>query len=322
MTRYTIVLGNGLGMSLDSKYFSLSTGLAAIWSGTSSFTQQQKKLVISAIPGLSPTDYPKSEEQLDILHVALVASGFLKSFESRKVKWLSKSSRELPQAFRQFVHEVGVYFHSSDQTLPGSFVTPLVDFVNDTKSHVAVLNYDNLLYDAFVQTKVLDGYHGSLIDGFLKSGFASENLERHNASQHGWYLHLHGSPLYIGNKKLMREDRQALKPTENSHIVLTHVKHKPLIIESSNILSEYWRHFDEALDESDRVVLFGYSGCDTHLNDRLHLRCQGKTIHVVEWRGKRESAKRRQYWKSKLKDCDIKLQQLNNILQFINWKRL
>jgi hypothetical protein len=322
MARYTIVLGNGLGMSLDRKYFSLSAGLAAVWSGTSSFTQQQKKLVISAIPGLSSTKYPESEEQLDILHVALVAAGFLKSFESPKVKWLSKSSRKLPQAFRQFVHEVGVYFHSSDQTLPESFVTPLVDFVNDTKSHVAVLNYDNLLYDAFVQTKVLDGYNGSLIDGFWGDGFASKNLERYNVPEHGWYLHLHGSPLYIGNKKLMRKDRRTLEPTENSHIVLTHVKHKPLIIASSNILSEYWRYFDEALDESDRVVLFGYSGCDTHLNDRLHLRCQGKTIHVVEWRGNGESTERRRYWKSKLKDCDIKLQELDNILQFTNWKRL
>lgn len=140
-------------MSPDSKYFSLSTGLAAIWSGTSSFTQQQKDLVISAIPGLSSTDYPRSEEQLDILQVAIVAAGFLKSFESNSVKWLSDSSRELLQAFRRFVHEVGVYFHGSDKTLPEAFVTPLVDFVNDSKSHVTVLNYDNLLYDALLKPK-------------------------------------------------------------------------------------------------------------------------------------------------------------------------
>lgn len=322
MARHALIIGNGLGMALDSNYFSLSTGLAAVWSGTSTFSQQQKDLVISAIPGLSSADYPKSEEQLDILQVAIVAAGFLKSFESNSVRWLSDSSRELPQAFRRFVHEVGVYFHKSKKTLPASFVNPLVDFVNNNKSHVAVLNYDNLLYDAFVEMRVLDGYSGSLIDGFWSSGFNKDNLDRHDVSRHGWFLHLHGSPLYIGNGKLMRANRQGLEPTEKSHIVLTHVEHKPLIIGSSNILSEYWRRFGKALDEAEKVVLFGYSGCDTHMNDTLRLRCKGKPLHIIEWCGNRDEASRRQYWESKLKDCSTTLHQSDNILEFTDWKHL
>lgn len=119
---------------------------------------------------------------------------------------------------------------------------------------------------------------------------------------------------------MMRDERQELKPTEKSHIVLTHVEHKPLIIESSNILSEYWRRFGKALDEAEKVVLFGYSGCDTHLNDTLHLHCQGKLIHIIEWHGNRDSASRQQYWKSKLKDCSVRLRQLDNILEFTEWK--
>lgn len=322
MARLAIVIGNGLGMAIDSEYFSLSKGLAAVWSGTSSFNQEQKNLVISAIPGLSPTDYPSSEEQLDILQVAIVAAGFLKSFESPHVKWLSNESRELPQAFRRFVHEVGVYFYNSDEALPDAFVSALAQFIDDTKSHVATLNYDSLLYDAFVQYGVLNGYHGSLIDGFQKSGFDKDNLDRYYASRHGWYLHLHGSPLYIGNKKLMRGDRQVLKPTEESHIVLTHVEHKPLIIESSNILSEYWKHFDKALDEAEKIVLFGYSGCDTHLNETIRSRCQRKPVFVIEWEGSKDGLISQKYWNKQLRDCHITIKQLRNILEFYAWKSL
>lgn len=322
MARLAIVIGNGLGMAIDSEYFSLSRGLASIWSGTLSFSEEQKRLVISAIPGLSPADYPSSEEQLDTLQVAIVAAGFLKSFETKDIKWLSKASRKLPQAFRSFVHEVGAYFHKSGKTLPDKFAEGIAQFVNETKSHVATLNYDNLLYDAFVRLKVLDGYCGPLIDGFWKNGFDKEHLDRKDESRHGWYLHLHGSPLYIGNKKLMRDDRQKLEPTEKSHIVLTHVEHKPLIIESSSILSEYWKRFDEALGEADKIVLFGYSGCDTHLNEAIRARCQARPVHVIEWKGGRERSSRQKYWDEKLKDCQVTICQVSNVLEFDAWKSL
>lgn len=322
MERYTIVIGNGLGMAIDSQYFSLSAGLSAIWSDTSSFDQDQRNLVISAIPDVSPASPPQSEEQLDTLQVAIVAADFLRSFECSNVKWLSEGSRKLPQAFRRFVHEVGVYFYSSRRTLPEGFVSSLSRFVEDTKSHVATLNYDNLLYDAFVQAEVLNGYNGVLLDGFRRCGFHKQHLYRRNVSRHGWYLHLHGSPLYIGNKKLMGNDRRQLKATDKSHIVLSHVKHKPLIIESSDILSEYWKTFEAALCESKKVVLFGYSGFDTHLNETLCSRCRHKPIHIIEWRAGIDSTKRQHHWKERLQNCSVTLHQMNNILDFDAWRSL
>ena len=246
-------------MALDEDYFSLSTGLKSVWEGSEHFRTEHKRLLVSAIDGLSINDYPQSEEQLDQLQVAIVASEFLRNFESVDVKWLSEMSREFPEAFRRFVHEVASYFYDSGKALPDSFVSHLSDFVKETKSHVAVLNYDNLLYDSFTNSGVLSGFDGTLIDGFLKAGFAKGNLDRKNTNMLGWYLHLHGSPLFVGNRKLMRDQRGFVEPDERSHIVLTHVEHKPLVIASSPILSEYWSRLPKALKEADKVIIFGYS---------------------------------------------------------------
>lgn len=313
-------------MTLDSNYFSLSSGLAAAWLGNSTLTPQQKDLVVSAIPGLSPTDYPRSEEELDTLQVAMVAADFLRSFETDRVRWLSDTSRDIPHAFRQYVHAVGAYFHRHGKMLPNEFVLPLVEFVKNTKSHVAVLNYDNLLYDAFIQEEVVHGFDGTLLDGFLSNGFDKKNLDRYSELKHGWYLHLHGSPLFVDDKKLTGQERinlKKLEPTERSHIVLTHVEHKPLIIESSNILREYWKYFGTALDESQKIVLFGYSGSDTHLNEALQRRCRGKRICVVERKCNRALSDRIGYWRTKLEGCDNPtVHQRDSILTFTDWNNL
>jgi hypothetical protein len=205
MSRSTLIFGNGLGMAVNNQYFSLSAGLKSVWNGSEHFQQKHKLLVKSAIPGLSDDDFPESEEQLDQLQVAVVASEFLRNFETDNVKWLNENSRELPNAFRRFVHEVASYFHDSGLALPTPFITSLTDFIKLTKSHVAVLNYDNLLYDSFKEADVLSGYNGALIDGFHRNGFSKENLDRQNVQRLGWYLHLHGSPLFVSNRKLMRD---------------------------------------------------------------------------------------------------------------------
>lgn len=320
MSRQALIFGNGLGMAVYAHYFSLGSGLQSVWHGSEHFTQEHKRLMTSAIAGLSVEEFPESEEQLDQLQVAIVASEFLKGFESEQVKWLSDMSREFPQAFRRFVHEVAMYFHNSGETLPRAFIDPLSEFVKETKSHVGVLNYDNLLYDSFLSTGVLSGYDGTLIDGFHKAGFAKKNLDRRSVDQLGWYLHLHGSPLlYIGNRKLMGFDRAFLVPDETSHIVLTHVEHKPLVIASSPILGEYWFRFSKALKEAEKVVIFGYSGCDTHLNDTIMSNCPEKEFHVIEWSGSGKFTDRLSYWKKIFERCIIKLQHFADPLKFVDW---
>ena len=316
MPRYTLIFGNGIGRSLDNGYYQLSSALSRVWKTNNNFTSVQKSLVVSVIPDLGDNDYPNSEEQLDILQVAVVAADFLSSFESDNVKWLNDDSRDLPQALRRFTHEVASYFHESEESLPPGFTTPLAAFVRKSASHVGVLNYDNLLYDTFLRQKVLNGYHDTLIDGFHRNGFDSDNLNRYREDEQSWYLHLHGSPLYIGNKKLMGADRENFSPTEQSHIVLTHVEHKPLIIEASPILKEYWKRLVMALKESEKCVLLGYSGCDSHLNEVISSRILDKEVVIIERANDETDDQRKQYWSRKLPDVNVVVIRENNILEF------
>ncbi|MFN4265331.1 MAG: SIR2 family protein [Aquabacterium sp.] len=299
MSRATVVFGNGLGMALDPDYFLLESGLREVWSGSPHFNEQHKRLVASAIPGIVGDAHPSTEVQLDQLQVAIVASEFLREFETNEVKWLAQEASELPEAFKRFLHEVASYFHNHQFPLPIDFVTALAEFTNRTKSHITTLNYDNLLYDGFKGHGVFNGYRGSLLDGFLANGFASTNLDRFYPARHGWYLHLHGSPLFVGNRKIMGEERRFFEPNESSHIVLTHVEHKPLIIERSDILTTYWSYFHDALAESETYILFGYSGADVHLNRALADRVNERTVHVIEWSGSGD-----QRWSRKFEQVD------------------
>lgn len=147
-------------------------------------------------------------------------------------------------------------------------------------------------------------------------------MDRHRIRRQAWYMHLHGSPLYIGNRKLMGGDRADLSPNADSHIVLTHVRHKPLIIISSNILSEYWQRLGRALGESDRSVLVGYSGYDEHLNELIQSRLGDKKIKIVE-RGSHETQKSRErFWNSKFTKCDVHVTTVDNLLDFTGWRDL
>ena len=314
-----MIIGNGLGMAVNADYFSLPTGLNSVWSDTDHLSEKHKALIRTAIGGTDDETSPQSEDQLDLLQVAIIAAEVLTNFESADISWLTDPAKELPIVFKKYVHKVALYYHQSGEALPDSFVNSLSEFINQTKSHIATLNYDNLLYDALAANDVLSGYDGALLDGFWTStGFRDENLDRKDIDRNGWYLHLHGSPLYTGNNKAAGWKRAFLEAEDNNHIVLTHVKHKPLIIASSNILSSYWRRLSKALDESHRIILFGYSGLDTHLNKLLKLHMD-KTIKIIEWSGAGDMKSRESFWKRKLNQCDLEVLQFDNILDFEGW---
>lgn len=320
MPRSLLIFGNGIGLALNPEYFSLGNGLTSVWNDTEHLSEEHKGLILSAIEGTTEKKPPCSEDQLDQLQMAIVATEYLCNFEVGGTSWVSPQAKELPSTFKKYIHEVALHFHRSGSHLPDEFIDPLSDYIKETKSHVVTLNYDNLLYDGFKSKNVLDGYNGPLIDGFWESnGFDEEHLDRHNISRHGWYMHLHGSPLFIGNKKIMGVARDFLDPEDESHIVLTHVEHKPLIIGSSNILSSYWRRLEKAFEESDKIILFGYSGLDVHLNERIKLRKDDKALLIVEWSGAGGGEDRRSYWKRKVGFTRFKLIQLENILEFIGW---
>lgn len=320
MARATFIFGNGLGRALDNDYFDLTAGLREVWTNNDQFTNAQRDLVISSLNNLSEERFPEKEEQLDKLQVALLSASILKNFETDNVKWLRDESRELPDAFRRFIHEVAAYFHNSGQGLPVDFVQSLTDEIRRTASHVATLNYDNLLYDALKDQGVLRGYYDTLIDGFRRNGgFNPTHLDRNRPDEKAWYLHLHGSPLYIGNQKLMGVQRDRLIPSETSHIVLTHVKHKPLLISNSTILEEYWERLATALRESERVILVGYSGQDPHLNKVINDQFLGKNIRVVERKTPETQDSVERFWKARFPKFQTLVHRPISVLDVTEW---
>ncbi len=140
--------------------------------------------------------------------------------------------------------------------------------------NIATLNYDKLLYSALLDRNVFQGYNGSLVDGFHSTGFKPKNLERRNEHEFGWYLHLHGSPLYYSNengifKSHITDPLQNTPQHQRNHFVLTHSTLKPEIITKSMLLSAYWDFFNIALNESNTLILFGYGGEDRHINQAV-----------------------------------------------------
>lgn len=314
--RSVLIFGNGLGMALNPTYFALQAALLRVWNGTEHLCAEHKALITSAIPETTPTIPPSAEWQLDKLHGAISAAEYLNSFEGNGTAWVTEHAKQVPSAFRTFIHEVAMYFHESGQQLPASFVDPLATFIRETASHVATLNYDNLLYDSLIRAELLHGFD-RMLDGFTPE-FSEGNLFRYRPSQQSYYLHLHGSPLYIENKKCTGAARVFLGPAQSNHIVLTHVQHKPYYIESSPILSTYWRYLETAITEASHIFLVGYSGDDLHLNYLLRGR-QDKKVVIVEWGGAGELQARFEHWSSRLGHSNYVLYPEQNILNFDDW---
>jgi hypothetical protein len=329
MPRKTIIFGNGLGMALDDQAFRLSTAISEVWSDGEFLTDEQRSL-ISACLEVGVIDEgrpPESEQELDRLQRVLAACDFLRDIDVPDGgHWLTDRGQMFPDAIRVFIHKVAARFHRVG-VLPDAFINPLCEFIRDTCSHVATLNYDDLLYVPFVQNGVCRDWRGELVDGVRTEGFSERNLIRYRNNNFGWYLHLHGSPLFYtdadGSIKKIRSANLDRFATNRGHIVLTHVKHKPSVIQSSEILRSYWRHFSLALDESSEVVLFGYSGCDEHLNGLLAARSSRLPIRVVEWDGNgcadMQPEIRSSFWEKVLNSERVKLIQMPKILDFADW---
>ncbi|WP_064603027.1 SIR2 family protein [Photobacterium sp. J15] len=323
MSRSLIVFGNGLGMALDHRYFSLTNALETIWEGTEHFDAYKKQLIIGSIDGLGEHNAPQGEHQLEKLQIAIVVTDYLKKLEVEGgPRWLSEHASDLPQAYNKFIHEVAFYFHQSGEFLPNTFLNPLADYIRESKSHVATLNYDNLLYDGLKNKNILNGFD-LLIDGFTRtSGFTSDNLNRFSRRNQAWYMHLHGSPLYQGDRKLLRDERDNIEWNEKSHIVLTHIKHKPMIIDSSDILREYWKRLPRAITEAEVIILFGYSGNDTHLNRKITEHAIGKKIHIIEYSGVGTPLDRSLFWNSKFIGFNVEVHLLDSVIDFTEWTDL
>jgi len=319
MSRKLVIFGNGIGMALDHTHFSLSNALADVWGMQEVLNDTQKKLIEKSV---GQKGSPSGEEQLDTLHLAVTACTTLNNISQGRVHWLSEDGKEFPIMVSRYIHKVATKLHNYDGRLPDNFIEKLVGFVKDTKSHIATLNYDKLIYSSFIENDIFNGYGGYLIDGMLDAGFDADNLERLYDRDFGYYLHLHGSPLFINSgaiiKKMSRDNLTINDERIGRHIVLTHVKHKPEVIAASEVLSTYWGYLRFSLSEVEEIILFGYSGLDEHLNELIKPYTKKVKVRIVEWDGAGSKASRENFWKQEFGN-NITLVHKSNILEFREW---
>lgn len=320
--RKTLIFGNGLGMALDPNHFYLPNALQQIWDGNA-LDPIHRDLISACLPH-QLGNCPQGEDDLDKLHVAITSCEYLGAIPIiNNCHWLSQYGWDFPSVCRSFITQVATRLYNFDGALPERFSGSLTEFIRTTKSHVATLNYDKLLYDSFISNGIVNGFNGFLVDGITTgAGFNSANLERKWGNNFGYYLHLHGSPLFKNRdgviKNPSRFELNQQQPEPSAHIVLTHIRHKPTVISSSEILSAYWQHLYFSIAESTEVILFGYSGLDNHLNELLSVFAQRIQFKIVEWEGSGNYQNRHDFWRAALKQ-NINLVHAENILDFQQW---
>jgi hypothetical protein len=330
--RKLVIFGNGLGRALENDYFQLERALHVAWNDPSILDEIQKTLILRCLPNevFEPDENsaPRSEIELDRLQRVLAACDEISRHETGAgASWLTVDGRQFPLAIRSYIHRAASYFHAGGHLLPANFVKPLISWIDESRSHIATLNYDELLYRAFVGSKVFNGY-SCLLDGFVPN-FDPSHLDRRHPTRQSYYLHLHGSPLYYNSihddlRKASLNELPNIEGYSSTHLVLTHVHHKAAVISASPILREYWRRLETAMQEADGVVLFGYGGGDLHLNLLISRYFRDKQVEIVErkhagYEKKEGKNARLNYWCAKLGVKEAFAFWLDNILEHDNW---
>lgn len=328
LSKELIIFGNGLGRAIDNDFFCLDRALNVAWNDPDVLTEKQRELILRCLPTevVEADGAPTSEDHLENLQRTLAACDLINELEDETSEgWLTEHGREFPAAIRSYLHRTACEFHMGNHMLPEDFAQELRAFVIKTKSHIATLNYDKLLYSAFVNTKVFDGYN-CLIDGFISGTFSPGNMHRKTKSRTSYYLHLHGSPLYYDDNngethKAATAEVELIAGDRSGHIVLTNVKYKTAVIMASPLLLHYWKMFEQALDEARRITLFGYSGFDEHLNRKISISVseKPKPIRVIEYAGPESDAERESFWRVKV--GEVQLLRHKNILRFTEWDK-
>lgn len=174
------IFGNGIGRAINNDFFDLTRALERSWGEPDLLNDQQKRLIVSCLPaGLVERELaaPTREEDLEDLQRVLSACDTIKEIEQRVdgvEGWLSDHGKEFPVAVRKYLHMAACYFHNrgalffagnGDVNLPIGFQESLRAAIMEQGGHVATLNYDDLLYETFVNTAVFQDHR--LRDGFF-----------------------------------------------------------------------------------------------------------------------------------------------------------
>lgn len=361
MARETLVIfGNGLGMALSPKLFSLTKGLEVAWTAL----DEGEKALFASLKGIEAESGPNGEADLRNVEIVCMIPRILESVADDPKIWLSDGLKGFNDVVRKFRKGVADYFirhadtltdfeDSDEPELDGnrkqwrSFIDQFKKFVWECRPNVATLNYDGLLYKAFIDEEVpgypsrricASGSQAALVDGFspdFNPDLLTSGIDYYS-NKRGRYMHLHGSALFYeaGSKlkKYRRADYSNTISTQTDHIVLTDHQFKRNAIARSRILEAYWDALELSLKEAKQVVLVGYGGEDKHLNELFLDR--DFLVTVVQWKG---SKFKQADWEGMLKlegfnkgeeliegevPSKLTLRELDNILTFSDWQEL
>lgn len=270
MKKITILFGNGLGRAIDDQSFNLKVGLQKVYDD---LPPDDKHYI-------HPSQIPlENEDELERSHLLASYASEIIKIQHSETPFLTEYGIQFPEKRLQFIFNVANYFFSIGQdkllSFPEPFISNLSTLINENQVNIATLNYDCLLYKELLNKNLLKGYDGPLVDGLTDNGFEESNLYRLFGKNFGWYLQLHGSPLFFTDK-----DNRILKSCLNAqlsydddhkrnHIVLEPTKRKPDAITNSPLLRVYWDYFGLALQESQIVILVGYGNNDIHVNQTI-----------------------------------------------------
>jgi hypothetical protein len=324
--RKTLVFGNGLGMAIHPQVFDLRTVMEKVWKSPTTLSDDERELIRSCLP--DPTaEMPESEADLGKLQEVVDACAVLRTINVEGRHWLTEEGKRFPSAINSYAWEVSklIYIESEkeENRPPKAFCDSLMSFLIKTSSHVATLNYDYLLAGIISSNANLKKMFKTGVS-MRGSDFSREKLFRDDEDRQSWYLKLHGSPNYLVNEsgKLVSATAVA-RPASikesglSPAVILTHAVHKTSAIRKFEILTTYWEFLERAIDESDEVVVFGYSGNDIHLNSIISL-ADEKPKRVIEWLGSGTKKDRESFWVEQL-GRRTKLVQMENILKFRDW---
>ncbi len=282
------LFGNGLGRDFDNKGFATESILQHLFEDSSELKSEAKVFFAK----LFQSGFPKSEEELGLLEEFNDALDVIENLSVEKADLFTNKSfkdefttnfKELKHKFIKYIYDTSIkVIRASESNGYGDFAEKLRAFIKDTSPTIATLNYDTLLYNAFLEDElfreIFTNKETGYTDGFLRK--KTDSLPKFEgdffflAKTRKPYLHLHGAYFYTQkNTDIIEKQHKDYRPNPNDEpfVILTSQKKKIQRVFSSpkDLLRIYSGYFFEKLIEANHIIIFGYSGGDEYLNTNL-----------------------------------------------------
>lgn len=295
--------------------------------------ESDKRFISDFIFGTPDIQHPNTEDQLGRLQIAIDSAIQIQSELQESGNY--QNVHQVAEAIRRYMHLTACQFHywrpGEENTARrfDEFKASLSEFIQKGGVNVATLNYDKLLYSFMIENNGCDGFFKNYpTEQNRKPYFCPDTLDRKiDDPAFPLYLHLHGSPLFLGRQDGVIEKQSVneiprIGGSANSHIVLSNLHFKQSYINESEILTAYWKAFRHLIQTADHIILFGYSGYDEHLNALIRLFAKCEQVTVVEWRNSSKirdglELKMDHFWQRVFNGCNLVA--LDDILSFRDW---